>query len=271
MQETTFERNSGQTGGAVRLAAGSSCSFSFCKFTDNTAAIGSAVAVRPGANVDQMSSCSFHGNWQQSEMRDPVTGRMIDPNRVYNDETMEVFAARCAVVAVYMTEATTRLWSVFKRDSLQLYRMGVMHYENNLVFQMTKSEVTSTLGGTVDVFRSCVQTITNCTFCNNGMSSTTMLPSKGALVIESPSCELTLVQSLFAHNQVQTSGAAMQVCDCILESPRITLSECEHSQAKQASVCRFSRLFQGRCLEWIAAYSPRIVQNRLEALCGLRV
>lgn len=105
LQETTFERNSGQIGGAVMLAQGSSASFSFCKFMDNTAAVGSAMALRPGAKVDTILTCSFMGNWQQSEMRDPLTGRMIDPNRAYNEETLKIFAERCGAVALQSKSA----------------------------------------------------------------------------------------------------------------------------------------------------------------------
>eukprot|EP00892_Ulva_mutabilis_P007623 jgi/Ulvmu1/5232/UM022_0025.1 len=110
MHETTFERNSGQTGGAVMLAPGSTCSFSSCHFMDNTAAIGSAIAMRPGSKVDWISSCSFDGNWQQSEMQDQLTGRMIDPSRAYNDETLELFASRYD--AAVLVKATHGLWSV---------------------------------------------------------------------------------------------------------------------------------------------------------------
>lgn len=95
MQEIAFERNAGEEGGAVMLASASSSSFSRCIFADNTAAVGSAMAVRPGALVNDISLCIFCGNWQQSEMRDDRTGRMIDPSRAYNEQTLEIFADRC--------------------------------------------------------------------------------------------------------------------------------------------------------------------------------
>lgn len=86
-----------------------------------------------------------------------------------------------------------------------------MKYESNLVFHMSREPATSTLGGTVDAFRSCIRRVVNSTFCHNGATSSAMLPSKGALVIESPSCELKVIQTLFSDNHVHTSGAAMLV------------------------------------------------------------
>lgn len=115
--------------------------------------------------------------------------------------------------------------------------MEHIHYENNLVLPMTRQQATSTLGGTVDVFRSCVRMIVNSTFCNNGMISSTMLPSKGALVVESPSCVLEVVQTLFAYNTVHTSGAAMLV--------RYHALAC--SQAVYVSRC--TRIHGGQCLQ----------------------
>eukprot|EP00892_Ulva_mutabilis_P007624 jgi/Ulvmu1/5233/UM022_0026.1 len=112
--------------------------------------------------------------------------------------------------------------------------MEYVDFENNLVFQMTRRQATSTLGGTLDIFRSCVHIIVNSTFCYNGISSATMLPSKGALVIESPSCELAVVQSLFAHNQVHTSGAAMLIQSAVPGTmPRIESCIFTKNSAKQ--------------------------------------
>lgn len=210
MQETAFERNSGEIGGAVMLADGSSSSFSHCTFAGNTAASGSAVAVRPGARVDEIASCSFSRNWQQSEMRVESTGRMIDPSREYNDRTLEIFAERCDKRTVYLLIRRSACLCAGDQSTWRC-RMGLMRFEDTLVFQMTRQPATSTLGGTVDAFRSCVMIISNSTFCNNGIISAAMLPSKGALVLQSPTCETEVVQTLFADNHVHTSGAAMLV------------------------------------------------------------
>lgn len=191
------------------LAGGSSSSFSGCRFVENTAKRGSALALRPNALVFRIDSCLFSGNWQQSEMRDEATGSMIDPNRAYNDRTLEIFVDRYdSPQPPIIHEMCSRILPVPLPLSC---RMGIEQFEDSLVFQMTRQPATGTLGGTVETFRSCIQEIFNSSFCGNGVTDIAMLPSKGALVIESPSCELKLDQTFFENNHVHTSGAAMLV------------------------------------------------------------
>jgi hypothetical protein len=86
--------------------------------------------------------------------------------------------------------------------------------EDTRVLSAFKEEEGGTVvGGTVHVFRGCIRSILDCTFCyNGGIPKIDGLAARGALYIESPTCALMLNSSYFEGNEVALDGAALQVC-----------------------------------------------------------
>lgn len=85
--------------------------------------------------------------------------------------------------------------------------------DNRIVETSKDDEAEVVVGGTVHVFRGCLQSISDCTFCyNSGIPKMDTLAARGALYIESPTCALALNSSYFEGNEVALDGAAMQVC-----------------------------------------------------------
>ena len=92
-------------------------------------------------------------------------------------------------------------------------RLGSPAFEDNRVLSTFKQEEGKTIiGGTVHVFRSCIRAITACAFCHNaGVPVLQTLAAKGALYVESPTCELAVNSTLFEGNEVALDGGALQV------------------------------------------------------------
>jgi hypothetical protein len=69
------------------------------------------------------------------------------------------------------------------------------------------------LGGTVHVFRGCVELVLMSAFCSNGgVPVLSSLASRGALFVESPSCAMHLNSTVFIDNEAPLDGGAVQVC-----------------------------------------------------------
>ena len=92
------------------------------------------------------------------------------------------------------------------------------------------------IGGTVHVFRSCVRAITACAFCHNaGIPVLQSLAAKGALYIESPTCELALNSTRFEDNEVALDGGAVQARRPCLPPLQHVGGECNISAPDAAS------------------------------------
>lgn len=92
-------------------------------------------------------------------------------------------------------------------------RSGGLNYTDNRVqATVSMTALEDQLGGTVHIFRGCIQAVTASAFCRNGgVPWSDALASRGALYIESPSCSLQLNSSYFAQNQAALDGGAVQV------------------------------------------------------------
>jgi hypothetical protein len=85
--------------------------------------------------------------------------------------------------------------------------------DNRVVSTFKEEEAEVVVGGTVHVFRGCLQSISDSTFCyNSGIPKVDTLAARGALYTESPTCALALNSSYFEGNEVALDGAAVQVC-----------------------------------------------------------
>jgi hypothetical protein len=93
-----------------------------------------------------------------------------------------------------------------------LHRMNIQELEDNLVSTTAKEDQLIVLGGTLHVFRGCIEEIYDSIFCGNGgLQYADVVGTKGALYIESPSCGLQLNRTFFGWNSVQLHGGAVQV------------------------------------------------------------
>jgi hypothetical protein len=79
---------------------------------------------------------------------------------------------------------------------------------------LTSEEVVEDrIGGTVHVFRGCIQHVIHSAFCRNGgVPIVPSLASRGAMFLESPSCATSLNSSLFEENEADLDGGALQAC-----------------------------------------------------------
>ena len=91
--------------------------------------------------------------------------------------------------------------------------MNITGLVDSRVFSQALSDGPSTqLGGSVHIFRGCVASIEDSSFCGNGRSSAvSAMVARGALYIESPSCALNISRTFFKGNFAPRDGAAMQV------------------------------------------------------------
>jgi hypothetical protein len=93
LQGLAFENNSGLKGGALRVTAGGSVALLNSSFVENMAALGSAVLVDEGGQIDDMHGCDFLNNTQLAEQ---VTdnGDVVMPVDVFSEYAIAKYAER---------------------------------------------------------------------------------------------------------------------------------------------------------------------------------